>query len=80
MSEYEIIEVLQACRPLYSNLHDKIQHELSEEERALLGKFKAVWEDGLFVRPEVIEQAGMSQREIAFLGGYLYYAQEKKIL
>jgi hypothetical protein len=78
MSEHEIIEVLQACRPVYSNLHDKIQYELSEEEMALLEKFKVTWEDGLFIRWELIEQGGMSQREVAFLGAICITLKRRK--
>ena len=40
----------------------------------LLDKFKAIWEDGLYDKPELIKEAGISQYELAFLGGYIYYA------
>ena len=76
MKDHEIIELLRLCHPVYLNLHDKIGHALSKEEAALMQQFKSVWENGLCCDLELIEEAGISHYELAFLGGYIYYAHQ----
>ena len=76
MTDEQIVEVLQSCRPVYNNLHYKIGHDLSEQEIALLRQFKFVWEDSLCLRPDLVKQSGIGQAEIAFLGGFVYYSHQ----
>jgi len=75
MTDSEIIEVLKLCHPVYLNLHHKIGHNLTQRETTLLRQFKSVWENDLCLRPDLVKQSGVDHREIAFLGGYVYYAQ-----
>jgi hypothetical protein len=72
MSEYEIVEVLQSCQPIFNNLYRKRNHRLTEEEINYLLKFKVIWDNHSLDYHAPLEKAGLSDFEFAFLGGYLY--------
>lgn len=69
----EITEVLQACHPIYINLHDKLDYYLTEEEKTLLTRFKNIWEEELCTKDGLLITSSISEDEIIFLGGYVYF-------
>ena len=73
MTDNDVVEILQSCRSVFINLHNKVGHSLSEQEIAQLEKFKVLWEDGLCCNPKLVEEAGMKPYELAFLGGYICF-------
>lgn len=60
MTKSDIVEVLQSCRPIYGNLHDKVHYDLSEHEQFLIGKFEIIWHDNTINPLTLIERAGLS--------------------
>ena len=73
MPEHEIVEVFRSSLTIYKNLHDRRKHGLTRAEKSTLAKFKLLWNKDLIHYQQLMDKAGITQYELAYLSVYFYY-------